>query len=194
MLDTPSKQSYIPRNQPRNQLNNSKSHTDIIYWLRMSKDIRNFVEQCETCNQFCTRQQKQPLIQHPIPSRPWEKVAVDISTINSKDYLCTVDYYSDVFEVDSLSHKKDAMTITKTLKKHFSNHGIPEIVLSDNGPPFSSSEFTGFASDYQFEHITSSPGYPQSNGKVQNSVKTAKRLLRKTESERVISISAYSTG
>ena len=104
-----------------------------------------------------------------------------IFTVNDKDYLCTVDYYSDVFEIDNLYQKKDGKAIMRILKKHFSNHGIPEIIFSDNGPPFSSSEFKKFATDYQFEHVTSSPGYPQSNGKVENAVKIAKGPIRKSQ-------------
>lgn len=37
-------------------------------------------------------------------------------------------------------------------------------VCSDNGPPFSSKSFAAFARKYDFQHVTSSPGYPQSNG------------------------------
>ena len=53
------------------------------------------------------------------------------------------------------------------------------MVVSDNGQPFASSDFQEFTSLYRFEHVTSSPGYPQSNGKVENVVKTAKKLMRK---------------
>ncbi|KAJ8023537.1 hypothetical protein HOLleu_36004 [Holothuria leucospilota] len=42
----------------------------------MSKELKDFVEQSEICNQFCTEQAKEPLIQHLIPSRPWEKIGV----------------------------------------------------------------------------------------------------------------------
>ena len=49
----------------------------------------------------------------------------------------------------------------------------------NNGPPFSSTEFSAFASQYGFEHVTSSPGHPQSNGKIENAVKVSKNLMRK---------------
>ena len=58
-------------------------------------------------------------------------------------------------------------------------HGIPDKIVSDNGPQFSSQEFKKFKDLYEFDHVTSSPTYPQSNGKV---VKTAQRIMLK-ESE-----------
>lgn len=35
-----------------------------------------------------------------VPSRPWEKITTDIGTLDGKDYLVTIDYYSNFWEVD----------------------------------------------------------------------------------------------
>ena len=51
-------------------------------------------------------------------------------------------------------------------------HGIPDKIVSDNGPQFSSQEFKKFKDLYEFDHVTSSPTDPQSNGKAENAVKT----------------------
>ena len=53
---------------------------------------------------------------------------------------------------------------------------------SDNGPPFNFNEFSAFAAMYEFEHVTTSPEYPQSNGRVENAVRTSKDLMKKTAS------------
>ena len=67
------------------------------------------------------------------------------------------------------------------LKEIFATHGIPDLVISDNGPQFASSSFQQFAQNYGFMHITSSPRYPQANGESERFVRTAKDLLRKNE-------------
>ncbi|KAK3746314.1 hypothetical protein QZH41_006886 [Actinostola sp. cb2023] len=154
---------------------------EVVYWPSMNQEISNYIEQCDICNMFGSQQPKEPLIVHDVPQRPWQKIGCDIFTVEQKDYLiCTVDYYSGYFEVDKLE-RKTAKSIVKRLKRHFSNHGIPNELFSDNGPPFDSHEFREFANDYEFTLTTSSPNYPQSNGRVENAVKTAKRLMKKTK-------------
>ena len=152
---------------------------DYVYWPNMNSDLKDYISKCDLCNTYQSGQQKEPMICHEIPEYPWQKVGVDILTLDSKDYLCTVDYFSDYFELAPLSHSKSAKTIIKHLKHHFSTHGIPVTVQSDNGPPFNSEEFCTFAEEYGFELVTSSPEYAQSNGKVESAVKLAKTILRK---------------
>ena len=48
-----------------------------------------------------------------VPSRPWEKITTDIVTLDGKDYLVTIDYYSNFWEVDRLPSTKASTTILK---------------------------------------------------------------------------------
>ena len=82
--------------------------------------------------------------------------------------------------MDKLQDTKATTTVRK-LKAQFARHGIPDIVVSDNGPQFSSEKFNQFADVWGFEHRTSSPGHPQGNGKAESAVKTAKKLIRKAK-------------
>ena len=149
----------------------------------MKSDLEEFISKCPTCNAHQAGQPKEPMICHEIPSRPWEKIACDLFELNGGDYLITADYYSSFFEIDRLYYKTAKEIISK-LKVHLSRHGLPDQLISDNGPPFNAFAFADFAHAYNFEHITSSPGYPQSNGKIENAVKTAKNLMTKAvESE-----------
>ncbi|XP_033750517.1 uncharacterized protein K02A2.6-like [Pecten maximus] len=151
---------------------------ECLYWPNMNKDVTEYIARCEVCNTFNNNQCKETLQSHEIPLRPWERVACDIFEFNQKSYLSTVDYYSDYFEIDGL-HNKTEKEIIQKLKLNFARHGIPDVLVSDNGPPFSSTEFKDFVQKYEMQHITSSPYHAQANGKVENSIKTAKGLMRK---------------
>ena len=39
----------------------------------------------------------QSLSLHDVSERPWQKVAMDIFTVKTRNYLVTVDYYSQLF-------------------------------------------------------------------------------------------------
>ncbi len=132
-----------------------------VYWPGMATELKDTIARCEPCNIYSRQQPKEPLKSYEIPDRPWERIAIDFFTVDGKDYMVTVDYYSDFFELDHMS-SKDAPAVIKRLKRHFARHGVP--LHSDNGPPFNSSAFAEFATEYTFTTVTSSPEYPQSNG------------------------------
>ena len=129
-------------------------------------------------NTYQPKQSKEPLISHETPALPWSKVGVDLFVFENRTYLITVDYYSNFFEVDYLT-STTVTAVIKKLKEQFSHHGIPETVFTDNGPQFVCREFREFEREWEFQHSTSSPLHPQSNGKVESSVKTCKLLMKK---------------
>lgn len=93
-------------------------------------------------------------------------------------HLVLVDSYSGWFELDFLPDMRST-TVTAKLKTHFAVHGIPQRLMTDNAMPFVSGQFQEFALKWNFEHITSSPHYPQSNGLAERAVQSAKHLLEK---------------
>ena len=91
-----------------------------------------------------------------------------------------VAYFSDFVEVSELEGTTSRAEIQE-LKEQFSRHGIPDTVVSDNGPQFSSQEFLEFSVTWEFNHVISSPHHPKSNGKAETSVKAVKQLFKKAE-------------
>ena len=154
---------------------------EILFWPGMATGIHPHVAMCSICAPKAPSNPKEPLISHTVPSHPWQKVGIDLFAWDKKTYLVTVDYYSRFFEVDELLSTTSAAVIRK-LSSHFARHGIPETVISDNGPQFTSDEFLMFATNWDFEHQTSSPGYPQSNGLAEKTVQTIKNILSKAKS------------
>lgn len=152
---------------------------EIMYWPNMNSQIQDMISHCQACLTHRKENSKQPLISHEIPQRAWSKVGTDVFHCTGKSYLLVVDYYSKFVEVEKLSNLTSDLVISK-LKNIFSRQGIPDIVMSDNGPEFASRQFTEFSREWKFEHKTSSPRYPQSNGQVERAIQTVKSIYKKT--------------
>lgn len=101
---------------------------------------------------------------------------------NQENYLILVDYYSNFFEVAKLNSTKTP-SIIKNLKTNFARHGIPNVIISDNGPQFHNAEIKQFAKEWKFTHMTSSPHYLKSNGLTERTIQTVKKVLKKAERE-----------
>ena len=61
----------------------------------------------------------------------------------------------------------------------FSTHGIPEQIVSDNGPQLTSKEFENYCQGQNIEHIFTPPYHPNSNGEAERFVQTFKKTLEK---------------
>ena len=155
---------------------------ELLYWPRINAGVKDYVSKCSVCQSYQPEQCREELQQHEMPSRPWSKVGADIFELGPQQFLIMVDYWSNYFEVQELKRITSASVI-HALKVQFARHGIPEVLVTDNGTQFSSSEFANFAETWRFEHKTSSPRYPQSNGKAENAVKVCKALLKKARAD-----------
>ena len=145
---------------------------DHVFWPGINAMIKDHVQKCETCQSAQPKQQKETLLTTEIPVLPWDTVGTDLFHFAGEDILITTDYYSNYWEMDQLKNTLSRSVIS-ALNKQFARHGTPRVLRTDNGPQFVSAKFKNFAKEWQFEHTTSSPLYPEPNGKAENSVKTA---------------------
>ena len=122
-----------------------------IWWPGLSKQLEELMQ---NCREYLKAQQQrpQPLTPTPLPALPWQKVASDLFEWNQSIYLLVVDYYSRYVEIVHVNRPTTAEVVTH-LKSLFARHGIPETLISDNGPQYSSREFAQFAEEYEFRHV-----------------------------------------
>ncbi len=64
------------------------------------------------------------------------------------------------------------------LRTLFSRYGLPEVLVSDNGPQFTSEEFQKCLKANGVKHARSAPFHPATNGLAERMVQTVKRALR----------------
>lgn len=148
-----------------------------VWWPGLSRQISELIANCRTCCQY-DKNHPEPLLPSQFPESPWIKVATDLFEYQGKDYLLVIDYYSRFIEIAKLTHDATSATVINHMKSIFARFGIPQLVVSDNGPQYSAHEFSMFAQSYGFTHVTSSPLHPSANGEAERAVRTVKELLR----------------
>ena len=130
-----------------------------VWWPGLSSQLEKLVSNCSVCCRVRV-QHPEPLMPSQFPNLPWQKVASDLFVWNRAHYLLVIDYFSRYVEIAKLSGESSSNVI-KHLKSIFARHGIPQEMVTDNGPQYSSHEFSKFAENYGFTHTTSSPRFPQ---------------------------------
>ena len=72
---------------------------ETVYWPGITKGIEDMVHNCETCLRFSVNKPKAKLdnaLGHEVPAIPWTKLATDIFTFDSENYLLVVGLYFQV--------------------------------------------------------------------------------------------------
>ena len=90
--------------------------------------------------------------------------------------MVAIDAYSRFPEVDIVT-STSAQATTPKLERIFVTHGIPHIIKSDNGPPFSGHEFYTFLKDIGAQHRPSIPLSPQGNGLAERYMKPLQKAI-----------------
>lgn len=155
---------------------------EVLYWPLMNAEVKDFISKCSVCQSHKPVQCREDMQPYPVPPRPWSMLAADLFELGQQQFFLLVDYWSGYFEVQEVRVATSGSVIA-ACKVQFSRHGIPDVLITDNGPQFASSAFSAFSREWQFEHQTSSPHYPQSNGRVENAVKTCKNLMKKAKAD-----------
>ena len=117
-------------------------------------------------------------MKHNIPLQPWTKVGTDVFHLYGRPYVIVISYTTKFFDPNVMPNV-ESDTVVTNLKSIFAKYGIPQTVVSDNGPEYSSKEFATFAPQWDFQHDPSSPRYSQSNGMVERTIQTVKRTIKK---------------
>ena len=119
-----------------------------------------------------------------MPKSPWTRVHVDFyGPLPTSEYLLVIeDRYSKFPEVE-IVHSTRASTIIPKLDKIFSVHGIPDIIISDNGPPFNGDEYARYTKALSIEAKISTSYWPQGNATVERFMQPLGKVLKTAKVE-----------
>src|ERR1700744_2624978 len=121
-----------------------------VWWPLCDKDIESFVNSCLAC------QQSQPVSKKPVTSKwstttyPFQRVHIDFFKFSAKDVLIISDAHTKYCSVTIMSSTNLAKVIEK-LVEFFVVFGLPNPLVSDNGPPFQAHDFEKFCQSHKIE-------------------------------------------
>ncbi|XP_062513311.1 uncharacterized protein K02A2.6-like [Corticium candelabrum] len=154
-----------------------------VWWPGIDKELERVVKGCHTCQVHRKLPALAPLHPWAQADRAWSRLHIDFAgPFLGQSFLIVVDAYSKWLEVDTMTSTTARVTIKK-LQRLFATHGIPEIVVSDNGAAFTSAEFRQFMEGNGIKHIYSAPYHPSSNGLAERAVATFKGAMKRMNSE-----------
>ncbi|KAK3516017.1 hypothetical protein QTP70_001703 [Hemibagrus guttatus] len=157
-----------------------------FWWPSLGSDVEDFVRQCATCAQARTsRQHPEGLLEPlPVPWRPWSQVSVDFLTDlpdsgGSTAIMVVVDHFSKGCKLVPLKGLPTAMQKADVMFAHvFRNFGLPEDIVSDRGPQFTSRVWRALCARLDIGVSLSSSHHPQSNGQAERLNQEIGRFLR----------------
>ncbi|CAF1043728.1 unnamed protein product [Brachionus calyciflorus] len=157
-----------------------------VWFPKMNKLLEDYYKRC-TCQAVINTYSKMPNEMSPLPEEPWTVVSIDFygpiypTMENLLVHHCD---HSRMAFIDIITSKTHKVVINRC-NRLYSIVGIPEIVRSDNGPPFNSKEFADFAKHMGFKHRKITPYWPQANGQVESFMKKIKKAIQTAKVDQV---------
>ena len=156
----------------------ARSH---IWWPGLDQEVEEMVKACTACQEVKNSPTVAPLHPWIWPDTPWARIHVDFAgPYRGKTYLIIVDAHSKWPEVIEMKSTTTASLIVE-LRRVFSVFGLPQQVVSDNGPQFISAEFERFMKENGVKHVRSAPYHPSTNGLAERFVQSFKQALKTGE-------------
>lgn len=153
-------------------------------WPSINKDVALFIKTCASCQKNkLYRTTKMPMQITDTPTKPWEKVSLDIvgklpRTIMGHEYILTIqDIFSKFIFAIPLSNQ-DAEAVAQAFFTIIGMHGIPQEILTDRGTNFLSKLFKSLCKLFKIKKIATSAYRPQSNGSIERMHRTLKEYVR----------------
>ena len=155
-----------------------------VWWPGIDKDVEHLIRSCISCQAQSSQSCPQPLTMTEMPSRPWTVLHADLCGPfpSGESLLVLVDSCSRWPEVFILKSTTAAVIINR-MKSCFAVHGLPEEIVTDNGPQFVAEEFDSYLRDHSITHRRVTPYWPQANSEVERFNRTLEKAIRAATTE-----------
>ncbi|UYV70739.1 K02A2.6-like, partial [Cordylochernes scorpioides] len=158
-----------------------------FWWPGIDKNIEELARDCRICQESASMPPS-TISEWTWPEKPWHHLHLDLAgPFMGRMFMVLVDAYTKWLEIVII---KDitSRTIIGHLREIFARFGLPELLVTDNGRQFVSSEFEEFTKINGIRHTKTSPYNPSTNGLAERYVREFKNSLRKNQGKDSIEI------
>ncbi|UYV60396.1 K02A2.6-like [Cordylochernes scorpioides] len=158
-----------------------------FWWPGIDKNIEELARDCRICQESASMPPS-TISEWTCPENPWHRLHLDLAgPLMGRMFMVLVDAYTKWLEIVII---KDitSRTIIGHLREIFARFGLPELLVTDNGRQFVSSEFEEFTTINGIRHTKTSPYNPSTNGLAERYVHEFKNSLRKNQGKNSIEI------
>ncbi|GKV15754.1 hypothetical protein SLEP1_g26507 [Rubroshorea leprosula] len=149
------------------------------YWPNMQEDAARFVQKCQKCQFFAhlTHQPAEELrnLVAPWPFAQWglDLLGPFVKGVGGVTHLVVaVDYFTKWVEARPLSSLTSRRIEDFVFSAIICRYGIPNQIVTDNGPQFNCTSFRDFYYNYGIKLLFTSVYHPETNGMVESMNKT----------------------
>jgi len=146
---------------------------------QLNSAIEDLARKCQQCSLAVPTPSAAPAHPWLVLHGPWERIHVDHAQWKNWLLLVAVDVLSKWPEVFVVSSTSATQTADKLRRVFAATHGLLVTLVSDNGPPFSSSEFYHLMTGNGITHHRVPPYHLSSNGLAENMARSVKQVLNK---------------
>ena len=150
-----------------------------IWFPGIDKMVEKTIDQCIPCQAVTNVKKREPLCMSETPKNPWSEVSADFCGPfpDGSMLLVVIDNYSKYPEVE-IVNSTSAVSSLPALEKMFATHGVPNVIKSDNGPPFNGHAFANFCDETGVKHRRVTPLWPEANGLAETFMKPLKKTAQ----------------
>ena len=153
-----------------------------VYWPGIEGDLHHCRNQCTSCDEHAPSLPPEKMVLTPSPEYPFQQVVADMFQVDGQVYMAYADRLTGWLEIAHFPTGAPSSKICNHLRAYFSRWGAPEEISTDGGTNLASEEMEDFFKKWGVRIRLSSAHYPQSNGRAEAAVKSAKRLMRENTS------------
>ena len=148
----------------------------------MNKLVEEEIRNCITCQSLTPpKPPPPPIVSTKMPAKVWKTINMDYlgPLPNGKCYLVLIDQRSR-HPIVAFTTSTDATSLVKVLECVFAQYGLLDRVITDSGPPFSSTNVQNYFKSKRIYHQKITRRWLRANGEVERFIEPLSQIIKAT--------------